>query len=57
MDSPHADEQRQAATTGALHTAARTGDQEHSSHHAGVVAGPLPLITHVPHKHLCILRP
>lgn len=38
MASLHADEQGRAVTTGALHTAARTGDQGHSFHHTGVVA-------------------
>lgn len=36
--SLHADEQGQAVTAGAWHTAARTGDQGHSFHHTGVVA-------------------
>lgn len=58
MASPHADEQGRAVTAGALHTAARTGDQRCSFHQAGAVAGlqllswPVP-----PPKHPCNLRP
>lgn len=41
----HADEQGWAVTAGALHTAAGTGDQRHSFHQAGMVAGLLHLLS------------